>query len=183
MKRRAVLILLLVMFAVSVLLAAVEGFRNCSAEDGLVLERAGVFQGHLAPLFATSFVWSKYPAVPNAPTALVSEKAFVLTIPLLLVALYFARVRGRRPFPLRIAVCLAVALVPYAAGVIALHNNTVAEKAGAWLAVMILGPLYALLACAVICVVELLRPRPRARSPWERVPLECPSITAAAPHQ
>jgi hypothetical protein len=186
MKRLAALVLLLSVFAVSVLLTTVEGFRNLNNEkDGFLVENVGALRGHVAPLLATSFVWSRYPAAPAHPTALISEKAFLLTVPLLLVALYFARIRGRRPFLFQVAVCLAVAPVPYVVGTITLHGGTITDRAeiGPWLAVMILGPLYALIICAVICVVELLRPRARSRSICDRIPLECSPITTPAPRQ
>ena len=182
-KQSAALVLLLSIFAGSVLVTAVAGLCSCSSEDLLVLERAGAVQGHLAPLFASSFVWSRYPAAPNHLTALADQRALLTTIPLLLIALYFARIRGRRPFPLLIVICLAVALVPYAVGMIALHDNTLLERTGPWLAVMLLGPLYALAACAVICIVELLRPDSRHRSLWGRLPLECPPLRTPVPHR
>ena len=185
-KQSAALILLLSVFAVSVLLTTIEGYHNLGDnEDARLCERLGVFQGHVAPLFATSFVWSRYPAAPNHLTALVDRRAFLTTIPLLLIALYFARIRGRRPFPLLIAICLAVAAVPYITGMIMLRGGTMndLQYVGRWLAVMLLGPLYALVACAVICIVELLRPDPRHRSLWGRLPLECPPLRTPAPHR
>jgi len=185
-KQSAALILLLSVFAVSVLLTTIEGYHNLGDnEDARLCERLGVFQGHVAPMFATSFVWSRYPAAPNHLTALVDRRAFLTTIPLLLIALYFARIRGRRPFPLLIAICLAVAAVPYITGMIMLRGGTMndLQYVGRWLAVMLLGPLYALVACAVICIVELLRPDPRHRSLWGRLPLECPPLRTPAPHR
>jgi hypothetical protein len=165
MKLWAGLVLLLAVFAVSVLLTAVEGFRNCSAEDRLVLERLGVFQGHVAPLFASPFVWSRYPAASTHLTALVSERGFLMTVPLLLAALCVPHALGRPSFPLSIGICVAVAAVPYVAGMVILQGNTLdPPHVGRWLAVMILGPLYALIICAVICVLELLRSRSRPRS-------------------
>jgi hypothetical protein len=185
MRRSAVLVLLAAVFAVSVLLTAVEGLRTIGADDMLLFERLGVLQGHLAPLFASSFVWSRYPAAPTHLSALIDEKAFLATIPLLLAALYFVHIRGRRPFPLQIVVCLAVALVPYAVGAIALHNRPVDDPrlVGSWLVIMILGPMYALIICAIVCIVELLRPRARSRSIDDLLPIECSPVTTAAPRQ
>ncbi len=186
MKRLASLLLLLIVFAVSVLLTTIEGFHNLGDnEDARLCERLGVFQGHVAPLFATSFVWSRYPAAPNRLSALVDERAFLITVPLLLFAVYFTRIRGRRPFPLLIAICLAVAAVPYIAGMIMLRGGTMddLQHVGRWLAVMLLGPLYALIICAILCVVELLRPGSRSHSVCDRIPLECSPVTTPAPRQ
>jgi hypothetical protein len=186
MKRWAVLVLLLVMFAVSVLLTGIEGLVDAAVHNDLLsLERLGVFQGRLASLLTSSFIWSRYPALPPGLTWVIGPTPFLATVPLLLAALYFVRIGGHRPFPLRIAVCLAVSLVSYAVGAIALHGNTATDspQVGQWLGIMILGPLYSLVVCALLCIVELLRPRSWDCSLYERIPLECSPVMTAAPHQ
>jgi hypothetical protein len=185
MKRWAVLVLLLAVFAVSVLLTAVEGFRNLDGYDAALLDWVAIPHGHVAPVFVSPYLWSRYPAIPNHLSVLVCPTAFLITVPLLLVALHFARIGGRRPFPLQVAVCLAAALAPYAVGATTLHNRPIDDPraVGSWLAVMLLGPLYVLIICAIICIVELLRPDPRPRAIHDRLPIECSPVITAAQHQ
>jgi hypothetical protein len=163
MRWWAVLVLLVVVFFGSVLLTAIAGLHNCSATDGLLLDRLGVLQGHVSPLLASPFVWSRYPAAPSHLSSLVSTRAFLTTVPLILAALCLPHALRRRSFPLSIGICVVVAAVPYVAGMVALHDNTVPEKVGPWLSIMFLGPLYVLVVCAFVCVVELMRPSTRSR--------------------
>jgi hypothetical protein len=83
-------------------------------------------------------------------------KAALFTLPLLVPLFYLLRVRRRRPFGVVLAAFLAVALVPYIAGKIALFGNT-DPLCGHWLAVMLLGPLYVFAASALLCIEELVR--------------------------
>ena len=80
-----------------------------------------------------------------------------------LAALWLVRVRGRKCWLLVGLACLPAMGLCYAVAGIALHDNTVPYRAGPWVATMLLGALYALLACAFFAGIHLL-PSPRRRT-------------------
>ena len=159
MKALPVAVLVVALVLGSVGLTALRALSGIGSDDYQALEGAGLARGNVAALFTTHVVWSRYPALPPL-AALVSTKVALLTIPPLLVAFLITCHRKLRTFPVRIAVTLAAVAVPLAAGAIALRGNDDLLVAGHWAAVMLLGGLYTLGACALQSVAELRR-RPR----------------------
>jgi len=163
MRAYPVLILLVIVFFGSVVLTVIGVLSEVSREDDAAIAQIGLARGHIAGLFFTGLVWSKYPMLPH-PSILIDAKSILLTVPLLLGAVFITQAGKFHVLPLRIVVVLAVALLPCAAGAIALHGNDHPETAGPWLKVMLLGPLYTLAACSLLCVAEEVHQRLRCRA-------------------
>ena len=79
----------------------------------------------------------------------------MLVIPSMLVAGWLVSRRHVSPMAAGVISLLSGAL-PYLAGMLALHGNEVAERAGPWLATMLLGLLYGGIGCLAFCAYDVL---------------------------
>jgi hypothetical protein len=111
--------------------------------------------GRLGPMFSGSTLWSRYPSLPSLG-AFIHLRVMLLVGGLVTTAVYILRFRLHKPFGAVSIVALTLGAIPYAMGMLVLRCNVVDARAcGAWLAVMVLGVLYAGLAAGVLATMEL----------------------------
>lgn len=106
-------------------------------------------RGDLGGLFASRTVWRAFPALPDAAGLLAFGPAATV---LLLSAVVLAAARRWRHVPTFVwpAVALAIGVVPYAIGAVALRGNALPQATGGWLVWMLLGPAYAAVASLLL---------------------------------
>jgi hypothetical protein len=157
MRVFALVTMLLVAFVSPILLTAIAALCSLSVDDYVALQPHGFCQGHMMSFLTSRVVWSKYPALPHL-TVLISGRAMTLTLPAIVGVFLLTRPRKQHALPVRVVALTGIALLPYAAGALVLHANSIPELAGPWLLAMLLGPLYAMATIAVLCATELRRP-------------------------
>jgi hypothetical protein len=155
MKTLSVLTLILALFVASVVFTAVSVLCAWDApSDDLRLEDLAV--GRLHPMLLGPTLWSRY---PNAPplSALIDYLALSIAVPPIVAAVYLLGARRRLPLGWVAVAVLPLGLIPYGLGTLILRaGNFPPDTSGPWLAVMLLGVLYASCASALLAGLEIL---------------------------
>ena len=142
MKPRSIATLLVVCFLASLMLTAVSVLVHLG-QHGDDIRMEDLAAGHLGAMFAGPTFWSCYPSFPP-PTSLIDYPAVCLFGSLFAASFYVVRIKLRKSLTAVSIVTLAIGAVLYALGVFALHYDPVEiDQSGPWLAVMLLGVLYA----------------------------------------
>lgn len=159
MKPLATTVLLLSLVGVSVLLTAVAGLCDVSADD--VLDLDALATGRVSSIFG-SFLWSRYPAMP--PLSAIFEWRAILIILGAFVPCWRVLSGQRRTRKLLLLAAPATGFLPFFLGELVLRGNTDLSQAGPWLATMLLGVMYGLILSVILATFELCR-RSRNTSP------------------
>lgn len=153
MRSFAGIVLVLSLLGAWTAVAAVNCFQYCPAP--LTFGFRALVDGDFQHLFSSPYLWRGYTTLPQSAW-LVQWRTVGLVGMFVLTALWLVRVRRHKNWLWVGLTCLPAVGLCYAIARIALHDNTVPERAGPWLTSMVLGTLYALLACAFFAGIHLL---------------------------
>lgn len=148
--------------AVAIVFVACTACSYLSVLDVVDFEIEPLIRGDLRPLFTSAQFWQAFPCLWRWSDVAALGPGLVVGVAWLGVFALGRRLRLRRDA--WATVSLAVGVLPYAIGALALRDNTVAQDTGAWLVWMLVGPLYAAL-LALACLVASWWPRARAIEP------------------
>ena len=164
-KNITITLLTTCLLAGSVLINSIDCLTNLSGPGDLDLNR--LIKGHIVQMFHSRSVWSNYPALvhPENWSIFINLKAIMITAPGFFCVGYFLGRKKKQSFITLSLACLSVGFIPYFLGLFALHNNTVPENAGPWIAIMLLGLLYSISAACVCLILVLLREAPTSAGP------------------
>jgi hypothetical protein len=154
MRNSSVATLTMALFIATTMLTAVSVLsRMDEPSEDICLENLA--SGRLGPLLFGPTLWSQYPSFPD-PMALANDYVLFLVGGLVAVAVYVSRFKFQRTLGATSLVVLALGAIPYVQGLFVLRSSEVEPaECGSWVAVMILGVLYASLAAAVLAIVDV----------------------------
>jgi len=117
-----------------------------------------LMQGRIESWVLSETMWSRYPALVPLPQmkGLYSTKALLMTVPLFFVLYYALRLKRKYSLFTVGLFCLGTGAIPYAIGRLALLYNTDIANIGPWVALMLLGVLYATMGCMFFAILGLL---------------------------
>ncbi|HUW55154.1 MAG TPA: hypothetical protein VMZ92_00820 [Planctomycetota bacterium] len=170
MRIAAVVVVILALVCAFVVVDVVSAFQHATECDAAlgdalmvgkvyrVLTDGGTWAGALGRLpgvlIGGPFNWRVL-----TTDGLIDWWALAATVVFVLACVWVIRVHLGKPWLVVGLACLVLSPVLHAAGRIALASNTSPARAGAWLATMLLGTLYPLMACAAFALVEAVTSR------------------------
>ncbi len=142
-------------FIATILLTCISFLAHLIVKpNGLILEK--LVHGQVLQMLMVKEFWSQYPAIPSA-NLLFLPSALIL-MGLLLGSILYLLAYRQKMHPLAVsAVVLLTAVIPYGMGRMILSRNAEAGNAGPWLAFMLVGALYASVACALFSGFEMIK--------------------------
>ncbi len=122
------------------------------------VQQQQIMHGRIESWAQSRTTWSRFPTLVPLTRAkvLYDLQALYLTVPLFLAAYYTLRIKGKHSLLTVGVACLGLGAIPYAVGRLALLYNTDITNSGPWVAVMLMGILYATAACFFFALLGLL---------------------------
>ncbi len=117
-------------------------------------------EGHILHVFTSTEFWMNFPAIIpfHYMYIMVDFRAFLLTVPVMAYIYYLMRHKKRFSLHTTGLACLAIGLIPYFSGMLVLTRNTDPSWCGPWLATMVIGMFYAIIACMTLTGIEIFKP-------------------------
>ena len=143
-------------FVGSLTLTAIAFLHHIPVILPVGLDLQALIRGQALQLLGSQSFWSIYPAIPTINLLITPLNALIFMAITLAGLGYWSLRRQINPLVVNTILFLS-ALIPYAIGSAALGSNDRPEKAGWWLAFMLVGVFYASLASSVFSSVQLAK--------------------------